>query len=192
MTRRRPALRRRRPRRCRPKGTGTGPSFGARPGRAVTLIAEAVFARCLSAQGRAAARPAAARPRSRRRGAADFVDDVEQALYASKLVSYAQGFDMITVGSQEYGWDLDLGESPIWRGGCIIRAAFLDRIKAAYERDAEPADLLLRRDFSRGSPRPGRPGAGGRPPRSARHPGARLLPALAYYDGLRRNACPPP
>src|SRR5699024_3344009 len=72
-----------------------------------------------------------------------FVDDLQKALYAAKLVSYSQGFDEIAAGAQEYGWDIDLGAiARIWRGGCIIRARFLNRITEAYERDA-PTPLLL-------------------------------------------------
>ena len=108
----------------------------------VTGIAEAVFARSLSghAELRAAApgaarRAGAAARRPRPRG---FVDEVEQALYASKIVAYAQGFDQIQAGSDEYGWDIDLGAvATIWRGGCIIRARFLDRIRAGVRREPD-------------------------------------------------------
>ena len=62
-----------------------------------------------------------------------FADDVRQALYASKICSYAQGFQLLSMASAEYGWRLDFGAIALmWRGGCIIRAAFLDRIQAAY------------------------------------------------------------
>ena len=74
----------------------------------------------------------------------DFIEDVRRALYASKLVAYAQGFDEINAGSQEYGWDIKPGElARIWRGGCIIRAKFLNRITDAYERNPELPSLLL-------------------------------------------------
>ncbi|MEW2412948.1 NADP-dependent phosphogluconate dehydrogenase [Streptomyces sp. NPDC046866] len=107
----------------------------------VSGIAEAVFARAVSGHTalRAAARglagPSAAPLPAE---AADaFAARVEQALYASKIVSYTQGFHQIQAGSQEYGWEVDLGAvAALWRGGCIIRAAFLDRIRAAY--DAQP------------------------------------------------------
>lgn len=104
----------------------------------VSGIAEAVFARSLSghaalreaSQGLAGPKPT---PMSEAEASA-FADRVEQALYASKIVSYTQGFHEIAAGSQEYGWDIDLGAvAAIWRGGCIIRAAFLDRIRAAYD-----------------------------------------------------------
>mmetsp|Transcript_40271 Transcript_40271/g.48804 ORF Transcript_40271/g.48804 Transcript_40271/m.48804 type:complete len:506 (+) Transcript_40271:116-1633(+) len=75
---------------------------------------------------------------------AQLVDDVKQALYASKICSYAQGMNLIRAKSEAMGWDLDLGEmARIWKGGCIIRAAFLDRIKQAYDRDAALPSLLV-------------------------------------------------
>lgn len=75
--------------------------------------------------------------------AAAFADKVEQALYASKIVSYTQGFHEIAAGSAEYDWDIGLGEvAAIWRGGCIIRAAFLDRIRAAYDARPDLPSLL--------------------------------------------------
>jgi 6-phosphogluconate dehydrogenase len=74
---------------------------------------------------------------------------VHDALYASKICSYAQGFNLIRAGSEEYGWNIDLSEmARIWKGGCIIRARFLDSIKAAYTRDAGLRNLLLDTDFS--------------------------------------------
>ncbi|BFO19096.1 hypothetical protein SHKM778_54840 [Streptomyces sp. KM77-8] len=113
----------------------------------VSGIAEAVFARSLS--GHAALREASrglAGPKATPMGeaeAAAFADRVEQALYASKIVSYTQGFHEVAAGSEEYGWDIDLGAvSAIWRGGCIIRAAFLDRIRAAYDTRADLPSLL--------------------------------------------------
>ena len=73
-----------------------------------------------------------------------FVEDVRQALYASKLVSYAQGLDMLTSAATEYGWDLKLDEiASLWRAGCIIRAELLDDIMKAYAADEKPANLLL-------------------------------------------------
>jgi 6-phosphogluconate dehydrogenase len=76
------------------------------------------------------------------------VDDVRAALYASKVCSYAQGMNLIRAKSTEQGWDLDLGEmARIWKGGCIIRARFLDRIKLAYDRDAALPSLLVDAEF---------------------------------------------
>jgi 6-phosphogluconate dehydrogenase len=78
----------------------------------------------------------------------DLVNAVHDALYASKICSYAQGFNLIRAGSDEWKWDINLSEmARIWKGGCIIRARFLDRIKAAYERDPNLKNLLLDEDF---------------------------------------------
>src|SRR5699024_2765216 len=80
---------------------------------------------------------------------AQFIDDLQKALYAAKLVSYSQGFDEIAAGAKEYGWDIDLGAmARIWRGGCIIRARFLNRITEAYERDASLPLLLADEYFT--------------------------------------------
>jgi 6-phosphogluconate dehydrogenase len=117
----------------------------------VSGIAEAVFARSMSGHadlrevGRSLAGPAPARVDDPER----FADDVEQALYASKIIAYAQGFDQIVAGGKEYDWDLDPGAiAAIWRGGCIIRAAFLDRIRSAYSRPIP--SLLADEYFARG------------------------------------------
>ncbi|MGA6174477.1 NADP-dependent phosphogluconate dehydrogenase [Streptomyces sp. NPDC012600] len=117
----------------------------------VSGIAEAVFARSVS--GHADLREASrhlAGPTAHRLGedeAAAFSDRVEQALYASKIVAYTQGFHQISAGSERYDWDIDLGRvASIWRGGCIIRAAFLDRITSAYE--ARPGLPVLLSDKS--------------------------------------------
>jgi 6-phosphogluconate dehydrogenase len=76
------------------------------------------------------------------------ISAVHDALYAAKICSYAQGFNLIRAGSENYGWNIDLSEmARIWKGGCIIRARFLDRIKAAYKRDPQLSNLLLDADF---------------------------------------------
>jgi 6-phosphogluconate dehydrogenase len=78
------------------------------------------------------------------------VDDVRAALYASKICSYAQGMNLIRAKSVEQGWDLDLGEmARIWKGGCIIRARFLDRIKQAYDKDPNIPSLLVDGEFAK-------------------------------------------
>ena len=78
-----------------------------------------------------------------------FVTDVEQALYASKIVSYAQGFMLMRAAADEFGWSLDYGRiASLWREGCIIRAAFLDDITAAFAKEPELASLLLAQFFS--------------------------------------------
>ncbi|MFD8915985.1 NADP-dependent phosphogluconate dehydrogenase [Streptomyces sp. NPDC059575] len=119
----------------------------------VSAIAEAVFARSVSghAELREASRHLAG-PSPRTLGkdeAAAFADQVEQALYASKIVSYTQGFHQIAAGSAEYDWDINLGKvAAIWRGGCIIRAAFLDRITQAYEAQPQLPSLLADKGFA--------------------------------------------
>ncbi|URE02196.1 hypothetical protein MUK42_20582 [Musa troglodytarum] len=81
---------------------------------------------------------------------AKLIDDVRQALYASKICSYAQGMNLIRTKSTEKGWDLKLGElARIWKGGCIIRAIFLDRIKKAYDRNPELSNLLVDPEFAK-------------------------------------------
>ncbi|MFJ4840579.1 NADP-dependent phosphogluconate dehydrogenase [Streptomyces sp. NPDC088746] len=119
----------------------------------VSGIAEAVFARSVS--GHADLREASrhlAGPTARKLGkdeAAAFADQVEQALYASKIVAYTQGFHEISAGSEQYDWNIDLGKvAAIWRGGCIIRAAFLDRITSAYEAQPHMASLLADKSFA--------------------------------------------
>src|SRR5437773_2054108 len=128
------------------KGTGRWTSQSALElGVPLTGITEAVFARMLSSQKarrvKAAdilAGPAAAK------AARTLIDDVQEALYASKIVAYAQGFEHLSAGSKEFEWNLDLGGlATIWRGGCIIRAKFLDRIKEAYEHDSNHPSLML-------------------------------------------------
>ncbi|MFT2693855.1 NADP-dependent phosphogluconate dehydrogenase [Clavibacter zhangzhiyongii] len=108
-------------------------------------IAEAVFARAVSSkpeQRQAVQATITSRPEIQS-GGDTFEDDVRAALYASKVVAYAQGFDAIIAGAKEYGWDIDKGKvAEIWRGGCIIRAQFLNRIVEAYEKDSGLATLL--------------------------------------------------
>ncbi|WP_084073160.1 NADP-dependent phosphogluconate dehydrogenase [Demequina sp. NBRC 110052] len=131
------------------KGTGRWTVQNALDlGVPVTGIAEATFARAISSQvaQREAARDVLSASTSdwhinNREG---FIEDVRLALYASKVVAYAQGFDQIQAASEQYGWDIDRGAmARIWRGGCIIRARFLNRITEAYERDGELASLLV-------------------------------------------------
>ncbi|MFJ7157095.1 NADP-dependent phosphogluconate dehydrogenase [Streptomyces sp. NPDC101118] len=119
----------------------------------VSGIAEAVFARAVSGHTalRSASRGLAGPVPVPLAGEAAeaFAARVEQALYASKVVSYTQGFDQIRAGSGEYGWGVDLGAvAALWRGGCIIRAAFLDRIRAAYATRPELPSLLADEGFA--------------------------------------------
>jgi 6-phosphogluconate dehydrogenase len=80
---------------------------------------------------------------------AEIIQAIHDALYASKICSYAQGMNLIRAGSETYNWNIDLGEcSRIWKGGCIIRARFLDKIKDAYQRRSDLPNLLLDPDFN--------------------------------------------
>ena len=116
-------------------------------GTPVSGIAEAVFARSLSAQ--AAQREGKPElPAANQVWAVEdkpaFVEAVRRALYASKIIAYAQGFDAIRAGAKEFGWEINLGEvAKIWRGGCIIRAQFLNRITDAYRKDENLLSLLF-------------------------------------------------
>src|SRR5581483_3637120 len=118
----------------------------------LTAITEAVFARSLSAvkQERETAAERLAGPSASRSAEADLADELEHALYASKIVAYAQGFAQMSAASEAEGWNLDLGSlATIWRGGCIIRARFLDRIREAYDADPALSNLMLADFFAR-------------------------------------------
>ena len=114
-----------------------------------TLITEAVFARGLSAlkdERVAASRvlPGPGRAATAAPDADEFVEAVRQALYAAKICSYAQGFAQLRAAAESSGWDLDYGAiAMLWRGGCIIRAAFLEHIKTAFDRKPDLQNLLL-------------------------------------------------
>lgn len=130
------------------KGTGKWASQNALDlGIAASTVVEAVFARSISSmkEQRVAASKILAGPEKKFDGdRKKFIDAVRDALYVSKVCSYAQGFAVLEAASREYHWDLDLGEiAMIWRNGCIIRAKFLDRIKEAFERDPGLKNLLL-------------------------------------------------
>ena len=180
------------------KGTGRWTSESALElGVPLTGITEAVFARILSSQKEQRVQAAGilsgpATPPARYDRDMRLVDDVRDALYAAKIVAYAQGFEHLQAGSREYEWDVDMGAlATIWRGGCIIRAQFLDRIKDAYGDDPKLANLMLAPFFQealassqdawrrvvstavdRGVPVPA------------------FSSSLAYYDGYRRARGP--
>jgi 6-phosphogluconate dehydrogenase len=162
----------------------------------VTGIAEAVFARSLSGRvdQRAAVRAAFGATEVFASDKIDggLVDDVRQALYASKVVAYAQGFDQMRAASKEYGWDIDLGAmATIWRGGCIIRARFLDRIREAYDNEPEIASLLVDnyfREAVQNAEAAWRRVVVGAVEAGVPVPG--FVSALAYYDGLRSKRLP--
>lgn len=130
------------------KGTGKWTAIAALDtGMPLTLIGEAVFARCLSAIKEE--RVAASRVL---RGVTvpfagdkkQLVADLRRALYASKIVSYAQGYQLMMAAAEEYGWHLNYGGiALIWRGGCIIRSSFLGKIKEAFDRNPTLSNLLL-------------------------------------------------
>jgi len=130
------------------KGTGKWTSVTALElGSPLTLISESVFARMLSAmkdERVSASRHFTAPTPTPVVDKASFAKQIEQALYASKIISYAQGYDLMKKVSDERGWQLNFGQiAMLWRGGCIIRSAFLNNIKAAYEKDANLPNLLL-------------------------------------------------
>ncbi|MFC8513387.1 NADP-dependent phosphogluconate dehydrogenase [Streptomyces sp. NPDC057257] len=119
----------------------------------VTAIAQATFARAASGQSELRAAyaglPGGTRPLLSRTEAERFASQVEHALYASKVIAYDQGLKMIQDAAAEYGWKIDLAAvAGIWRGGCIIRASFLDRIRAAYAADRELVSLLGEMEFA--------------------------------------------
>ncbi|MGD9619440.1 MAG: NADP-dependent phosphogluconate dehydrogenase [Mycolicibacterium sp.] len=181
------------------KGTGRWTVKSALDlGVPVTGIAEAVFARALSgsvAQRKAATGLASGnlgrRPSDAQESAA-FTEDVRQALYASKIIAYAQGFNQIQAGSAEYGWAINPGDlATIWRGGCIIRAKFLNRIKDTFDENPDLPSLIVAPYFRSaienaidswrrvvvtatrlGIPIPG------------------FSSALSYYDGVRTRRLP--
>ncbi|MFT4123645.1 MAG: NADP-dependent phosphogluconate dehydrogenase [Microbacteriaceae bacterium] len=166
----------------------------------VSGIAEAVFARSLSSKPaqRAAAstlpgpadRVDAASGEAERTDA--FIEDVRQALYASKIIAYSQGFDAIVAGAEQYGWDIEKGEiAKIWRGGCIIRAQFLNRITEAYA--AEPAlPALVLAPYFREAVTTAQDAWRRVIVHAVRAgiPTPAFSSSLAYYDGLRADRLP--
>jgi 6-phosphogluconate dehydrogenase len=130
------------------KGTGKWTGIAAlNLGVPLTLIGESVFARCLSAlkAERTEASRLLAGPRPAFTGSrAEFIDSLGDALYASKIVSYAQGYLLMREAAGEYGWKLNFGGIALmWRGGCIIRSAFLGRIREAFDAGPQLSNLLL-------------------------------------------------
>ncbi|HXG01780.1 MAG TPA: decarboxylating NADP(+)-dependent phosphogluconate dehydrogenase, partial [Bacteroidota bacterium] len=178
------------------KGTGKWTAVEALDlGIPLTLIAEAVFARCLSAlkDERVKASGILVGPKPKvvgDRGA--FLADLEKALYASKLISYAQGYMLMQEAAKEYKWDLNYGGiALLWRGGCIIRSAFLDKIKAAYDRDPKLSNLLFDPFFQKKLAEA--QDAWRRVVSSATVNGVWIpahATALAFYDGLRTSRLP--
>ena len=178
------------------KGTGKWTSQIALDlGVPLTLITEAVFARSMSAlkEQRVAASQELKGPRSKFGGdRAKFAEDIRQALYASKICSYAQGFAMMQAADAEHKWDLKPGQiALLWRGGCIIRAQFLNRIKEAYDRKPALANLLLDKYFKKAVARS--QSSWRRVIREAVKlgiPVPTFSAALAYYDSYRSEQLP--
>ena len=178
------------------KGTGawtvqTALSLGV----PVSGIAEATFARSLSAQAAQRAAATALPGPDETFAVADeaaFIEDVRQALYASKIVAYSQGFDEIRAGAAEYNWSIDLGAvSRLWRAGCIIRAQFLNRIADAFAAN-EQLTLLMAAPYFADALARGQ-GAWRRVVVAAAQagiPAPAFSSSLAYYDGLRADRLP--
>lgn len=179
------------------KGTGKWTIISAADlGVPLTLIAEAVFARCLSAQKAervvAADRLPSPDESTNMLDRQGFIDDVEMALYASKIISYAQGYVLMNAMAKESGWELNNGGVALmWRGGCIIRSAFLGRIKEAFDRDPHLNNLLLDPYFC-GQMLQAQAGWR-RVCAAAIHRGIpipAMSSALSYYDGYRCGRLP--
>ncbi len=178
------------------KGTGKWMSqLALDHGVPSTLVTEAVYARCLSAMKDARVRasrvlkgPSAKYSGDRKK----FIEQIRHALYASKICSYAQGFVQLQSAAGEYDWPLNYGDCALlWRGGCIIRAVFLDRIKEAFDANPKLENLLLAPYFAK---------AVADAQDAWRHvvataaelgiPVPVFATALAYYDGYRRDRLP--
>jgi 6-phosphogluconate dehydrogenase len=178
------------------KGTGKWTAIEALSlGQPLTLIGEAVFARCLSAlkEARVAASKVLKGPKAKFRGdKVKFVEDLRKALYASKIISYAQGYQLMQAAAEEHNWNLNYGGIALmWRGGCIIRSVFLGKIKEAFDKKPDLENLLLDPFFKR---------AVQKCQASWRRvittavklgiPVPAMNAALAYYDGYRAGRLP--
>ena len=178
------------------KGTGKWTAIEAlNLGQPLTLIGEAVFARCLSAlkEERTIASKMLKGPKAKFRGdRKKFINDLRQALYASKIASYAQGYQLMRAAAKEHNWNLNYGGIALmWRGGCIIRSVFLGKIKEAFDRNPNLENLLLDPFFKRAV-------------QKAQVPWRRVVTtavklgvpmpamsaALAFYDGYRKERLP--
>ena len=178
------------------KGTGKWMSqLALDMGVPSTLVTEAVYARCLSAMKDARTRASAVLkgPDMQNHGSTpEFVGQVRQALYASKIASYAQGFVQLAAAAKENDWDLDYRSiSMLWRGGCIIRAQFLDRIAEAYDAEPKLENLMLAPYFQQAladSQKAWRHVVASAATIGVPVPG--FMAALAYYDGYRHANLP--
>src|SRR5258707_2479313 len=178
------------------KGTGKWTVISSQDlGIPITLIAEAVYARCISALK--AERVAAAKklkgPKPTIKGdQKKFIEDIRLALYASKIVSYAQGYMLMRAAAAEYKWNLNYGGIALmWRGGCIIRSRFLGKIKEACDNNPKLTNLMLD-DYFRGEIKRCQKGWRNVVPAAAkkRIPVSGFSTALAFYDGYRTERLP--
>jgi 6-phosphogluconate dehydrogenase len=178
------------------KGTGKWTAVAALDlGQPLTLIGEAVFARCLSAlkEERVDASKILSGPTPEFSGDKNaFINDLQQALYASKIVSYAQGYQLMRAAAKEYRWNLNNGGIALmWRGGCIIRSAFLGKIKDAFDNDPDLVNLLLNPFFADAVQKA--QASWRRVVTTAVQMGVpmpAISAALAYYDGYRNQRLP--
>jgi 6-phosphogluconate dehydrogenase len=178
------------------KGTGKWTGISALDmGIPLTLIAEAVLGRALSSlkDERVAASKVLSGPNPRMRGdSRAFIGDLEQALYAAKLISYTQGYMLMAAAAKQYGWNLNYGGIALmWRGGCIIRSVFLGKIKEAFERNPKLTNLLLDPYFSKQIQ--SAQAAWRRVVAKAVQkgiPAPAMGSALAFFDGYRRESLP--
>jgi len=184
------------------KGTGKWTVINSQDlGIPITLMAEAVYSRCVSAfkDERVAASARLDGPSPLLTGiAADparqqaFVDDIRRALYASKIVSYAQGYMLMRAAAREYGWNLNYGGIALmWRGGCIIRSRFLGKIKEGFDKNPELSNLLLD-DYFRDAIGKAQSGWRNVVATAALHgiPVPAFSTALAFYDQYRSAVLP--
>ena len=178
------------------KGTGKWACVEAlNEGVPLTLIAEAVFARCLSAakDARVAASARLSGPDIAYAGdRGEFLENLGRALYAAKIASYAQGYQLMRAAAATYGWNLNYGGIALmWRGGCIIRSAFLGRIKEAFDRDPGLDNLMLDPYFAEVM-NAGQKGLRAVCATAALHgvPAPAMMSALSYYDGNRAARLP--
>ncbi len=178
------------------KGTGKWTAIAALDeGMPLTLIGEAVFARCLSAikdERVVASKVLKGRVTAFRGKRESLVDDLRKALYASKLVSYAQGYQLMRAAAKTYGWNLNYGGIALmWRGGCIIRSVFLGKIKEAFDRNPGLTNLLLDPFFAK-IVRDAQPAWRRVAVAAAKQgiPMPAITSALAYFDGYRTARLP--
>lgn len=177
------------------KGTGKWTGINALDlGIPLTLIAEAVFARCLSSQKqmRIEASKVYLKTSSNEKLGKEFIEDIKKALYASKIISYAQGFMLMQAAAQEYQWHLNYGGIALmWRGGCIIRSAFLSNIKTAYDNNQD-LKILLFDDFFKKAITASEKSWRKVVIAAAGHgiPVPTFSTSLSFFDGLRSEALP--